>query len=411
MSIGFRALAQSDASYDDLIDVIKEIVDDKELSRYMSLAIQPDGLCCKLHPAEEPLRFSRDENNQMKVLARTAGGGPGYHSFLLSLVDNVGTALHLDWDWEDDTDYVVHFSYEKLQHYFVHWLHTVAERMLNQAKDEYHYSLSLPLGFQVLGDHFCATPKGFVAKDWFTKYLAQEEKAAMAKEFFPWWNEERDGHFYHSLGSCLLWTDVPWHFPVNEEDARIPTLALDCFKRAQDLAPHLSQPKEELRELKILLASTSQLEVPPKKEGIGYRRHILRELVAGGWRIDIPGFFHFETENEGATEIFWHGGRTVRLTTLTVHGKNNEQLPPEKVLSKLKVEEKAGDAELSRQDDGFIGRATLERHEDDGDEYWSLTCQAASTSSYCLLTICYDNENDAQWAEDTWLSLAHQGED
>ena len=411
MSIGFRALARSVASYDELIAAIKETVDDAELSRYMSLAIQPDGLCCKLHPAEEPLQFTIDENERMTVLARTAGAGPGYHSFLLSLVDNVGTALELDWVFEDDTEFALHFSFEKLQRYFAQWLHNVAKRMLSEAKDEYHYSLSLPLGFQVVGDHFCATPKGFVNKDWFKKYLAENDKLAMAQEFFPWWNEGRDGSFYHSLGSCLLWTDVLWHFPVNEEDARIPTLALDCFKRAQELAPHLSQPKEELRELKRLLASTSQLELPPKEEGIGYRRHILRELVAGGWRIDIPGFFHFETENEGSTEIFWHGGRTIRLTTLTVHGKDNEKLSPERVLSKLKVEESVGDSELNRHDQGFIGRATLERHEEDGDEYWSLTCQAAATSSYCLLTICYDDESDLQWAKDTWLSLAFQGED
>ena len=410
MSVGFRAMVQANEemqlSYEDFSSLLRRLVVDDELARYLSFAQQPDGLCCKIHPAEEPLQIFIEEDNRVFVMGRTAGAGPGYHAFLVGIVDQIGTELELDWTWEDDTSFAQSYDFDKVQESMTEWLAYVAKCMLKNAAADDHFSVSLPLGFQVLGEHFCASPLGFIEKSWFEDFLQNEDsRQQKAAQFFPWWTEERDSEFYFRLGLNLLWTEVPWHFPVNPEDARIPSLALDCFKRAKELDETLTPPQKELKEIKRLLATTSQIELPPSREGIGYRRHVLREKLAGDWFIDVPGFFHFETENDGATEIFWHGSRTIRVTSLTVKGKNGQVLSPREVLQQLKIPDDLGEEELLRQGDNLIGRANVEIHEDDGDEYWSLTCQAAAPGSYCLLTICYDEEEDKKWAFETWQSL------
>jgi len=413
MSLGFRttvpvARGAESATAEALSRAVPAAVENAELARYCTVLRRPDGLSCKLHPAEEPLVFTFDDGI-LRAEARTNGAGPGYHAFAMALVDRVGSELTLDWTWDDDTGFADHGDVGLVQRRMVEWLTATASRLLDQPSGGgRRFAMNLPLGLQPVGDHFCATALGYRDRRWFQDFAAaaDDERRRLSASFFPWWSADRDGSFYRGLGLSLLWLEVSWHYPATDADARIPTLALDCCRRAAELDEELELPLQDLDELRRFLSSASLDEAAPRPEGVGYRRGRLRTRLAGGWGIEVPGYFHFEAENDGTTEVFWHGGRSLRVSTLVMQAKDGRALSADEIFQKMHVDVEEGENREVRRVEGFVGVAVEGRYEDDdGEAYWVLTCKAAVEGNFCLLTVCWDDEDDGTWARDTWHGL------
>src|SRR5919106_5948224 len=55
-----------------------------------------DRVLVSLHPAEEEVEFLPDEKGPV-VSARTVGAGPGYHQWLVQLLEKAGAACSVTW--------------------------------------------------------------------------------------------------------------------------------------------------------------------------------------------------------------------------------------------------------------------------------------------------------------------------
>jgi hypothetical protein len=53
----------------------------------------------RLLPFEEPAEFWMREDGALVCSGKTSSLGPGYHQFLVGLLDRVGERLELDWEW------------------------------------------------------------------------------------------------------------------------------------------------------------------------------------------------------------------------------------------------------------------------------------------------------------------------
>src|SRR5262249_18486612 len=151
--------------------------------------------------------------------ARTSGGGPGYHAWLIALVDRLKDALGLAWaDADgDETGYAEHRDFARLQQEHLTWLRAVAE----QTKDAEQAAINMPLDFSVLGDHFAATPRGFLDR----------EGLLVPERFFAWWSEGHTPAFWQGLAETLAWSVLPWHVPT-EEERPLYEAARAAFKRS-----------------------------------------------------------------------------------------------------------------------------------------------------------------------------------
>ena len=107
-----------------------------------------DGeLLVRLHPADEEVRLSV-EGDQVLLSARTNGGGPGYHAFLVRLMDEAATALGLQWtsgpDDLDETGYFGDRDFRRAPGEMAAWLRGVAGTMTGGEAGEGPWLLSLP---------------------------------------------------------------------------------------------------------------------------------------------------------------------------------------------------------------------------------------------------------------------------
>ena len=92
-------------------------------------------------------------------------------------------------------------------------------------------------------------------------------------------------------------------------------------------------------------------------------------------------------------------GRTVRATAMTVSGSRSadELLPrkpehPEVTCSPLPH---------------LKGKAGIALTHEDGEEYWMLQGCMATFNALCVVSVCYDDPNDRQWAIETFKSVSH----
>jgi hypothetical protein len=265
--------------------------------------------------------------------------------------------------------------------------------------------LGLPLGFpQVQREGNAMSNLGFWSRGWFETFtLASEEaRRSEAARFFPWWNRAMDARFWLNLALALAWTEVPWHVPADEAEQDLFRLVLGCIEKAQGLDPSIPVPGREIAELRELLES-SDYGRAPGPEGIGFRRYPMRRALTGGWTLKLPGYYYDALEDHDTTQTYWWNGRSVRGSSLSF--KRAPDSPPPNLSELLGKDASSGPA-LTFSEGGQVGRATFERRSNDEDgEYCVLHGRMATTTQLCHVTICYDDEADAPWAEDCWRSI------
>jgi hypothetical protein len=369
-----------------------------------------------VHPTAEPVQFIVDANGFLTVSANTSTVGPGYHKYLIELLEKIGSECSLIWRTTgkeklgDETGYINERNYASLQYEMLKWLQAVARILISKPEEEYVFSINLPLDEAITGQHFASTWLGPLDRKWFEEVAETEIQNLHEKgrEFFPWWDQEMDALFWKNCGLSYAWFYLPWNVPIRLKERELYQLALDCFKKAKELDPTVHLPEQEMEEIQILLSKKTPDSIPPKHGLIGYRRALMNKFVSGGWRIEIPGYYYEDVENNGTTTLFWFGERTVRVSSITVKPQIGKRGTPQHLLSEiLEKRFKGGLEEFEYSKGHLLYRAYLSPTEEKDGKGFVLRGAAAMTNSICIVTILFTDSADKEWAVRTWKSIYH----
>jgi hypothetical protein len=428
MGLGFRVtapigpegfLVKHTPTHQELLDrlqtAIPALLVDERLQAFLWMAVEEETLLVGCHPTAEPLRVFFPTDAVLCCEARTQGAGPGYHAFLVDLLQKVGQKCRLRWQWDgngeddtDDTGYAQQKNFAKLQGEMLRWLKAVCANLLEQADDgAKRLRLCMPQNYPYLADEtfFLMTALGPRAREWVAKTAAAEGAALQTAgaEFFPWWNRPCDAAFWRNTGLALAWVDLPWHPPVGEQEQALYGLAAFCFEQAAagSTPVHLHPVATEIAAMQTGDDSTCP---PPDPAGVGYRRQVMLHALPGGWTLPLPGCYYTSMEANGERYNFAYGSRAISVTTLSVASRSENASFEEHLLQKLKALH--GEAELLKFQRGtLIGRAAIAHGADGG--CWSLTGYVAASNNMALLTLTFPGETELDWATGVWQSLTH----
>jgi hypothetical protein len=171
----------------------------------------------RLHPAEEEVRL-RDSEGEVVFSARTNGCGPGYHAFIVQLMDEVAAATGLQWlpalegdeeseGFEDETGFFESRNFVDLQRQMASWLRAVAKTASEAEPGDGPCVLCMPLGTPTpVGWGGALSPMGHFKKAWLEEtVLANSDLLLLrAAEFFPWWTQGVDRRTIQNLGRVVL---------------------------------------------------------------------------------------------------------------------------------------------------------------------------------------------------------------
>lgn len=427
MGLGFRItapiapegfLVKRTPTHPELLDRLQTampaLLEDERLRELLWMAVEEETLLVGFHPAEEPLRVFFPTDAVLCCEARTNGAGPGYHAFLVDLLQKVGQKCHLRWQWTgdeedaDETGYAIQKNFGKLQGEMLRWLKAVCANLLEQANEGgKHLRLCLPMHYPYLAgdDIFVMTVLGPRTRDW-VEATAKADGAALqaaGAEFFPWWGRSADATFWRNTGLALAWMDLPWHPPVGEQEQALYGLAAFCFEQAA-AGKTPTQPHPVAVEIAAMQAADDGTCPPPGPDGVGYRRRTMLNLLPGGWTLPLPGYFYTSMEANGERFNFSFGSRAISITTLSVASRSENASFEEHLLQKLKALH--GETELLKFQRGtLMGRAAIARAGEGAS--WALTGYVAASNNMALVSINYPTEAEQEWATGVWQSLTH----
>ena len=405
-----------------LQEAIFRAVPDPLQHRLLRFQAYGGGMEVGFHPAGEPLDFGFGDDGELVVSAKTSTVGPGYHAMLVELLETIGPAAGIDWDWSDqgegqgdETGYHESRDFGALQDEMLDWLQRVAESVLQLDRDDcIQIGLSMPENYGVVTENFVHSPLGFWDRGWFEALAVSEgERAAgLAAAFFPWWNHPADAAYWRDCALVLAWTELPWTPPQDEDERQLYELVIECFGRARKLDPSIGLPVAEIAEIRDLLSSEDPGQ-PPNAEGIGFRRGRRRRWFAGGWSVEVPGYFReMEDPNDEGTHLYYHGTRVVRASSFSLSTTEAQSKTTHDVLREMQADRGGQGFSAEHHDDRGLFGWGQEVKSEDGD-YWNFqTCigkDAETAGRICVLNLTYDDPSqDRNWALEVFRSIRYQ---
>jgi hypothetical protein len=289
------------------------------LAPYVRVTPGQDGeLLVHLHPADEEVRLSV-HGKRLLLSARTNGAGPGYHAFLVGLMDELARAGELHWlptvqegedVYRDATGYFDARDFGRLRAEMVRWLQAVAGQIVELPGGSWLLSMAIGTPLPV-GAPVAIAPSGSYGHDWIRAAASGDDLAARAARFFPWWDQGVSAAAIAGTGRAALWL-FPWHPPRDREEKGLAELALACGRQ-----PGTSR---ELDELLTLLAATPEEAPAPRAEGFGFLRRLVRRTPYPGCTLELPGYYYEEDDTDGQAKVYWFGSRIVRVVAWLVAG-------------------------------------------------------------------------------------------
>jgi hypothetical protein len=411
----WKRLGSDDDLAESLARQVVSAIDEPVLRDLAGVHPADSGLEVYLHPAAERLELIRD-GVAVICSAKTSTCGPGYHAYVVELLQRAGSKVGIDWtldgDYGDETGYWTDRSFERLQEQMAGWLHAVSGSIVKHAAEYQNLMINMPLGFPTLADggkHTIITPIEPRTAEWFELAArSREEALRLAPGFFPWWNHGQDGEFWRGLGLVWAWGNLSWSPPTSDEERATYQLVLTAFQRAA-AAGAGGLPNDEIDEVASLLAADEDTDLPPADSfpmRIGYRRRRLRRPLTGRWQVTLPGYFYHGEENDGGTVVYWYGDRTVRGSSFTVTRRDGRAATAAEMVANMTPPENPDAEVIDERASDPPGWATVEWKDDENGCYWELTGQTGAVNDLCLTTICYEDEADREWAVNTWRTVS-----
>jgi hypothetical protein len=395
--------------FEGIQSTILETIDDDLMRQFVRFGKSDNALLATLHPAAEPVAFQFQGRGMLTCSAETNTVGPGYHVFVLNLLESIGPKCGIHWQWgrdeefSDPTGYRDHGNFLRVQNEMLDWLRGITKHLLNGQQEYELVGLCMPLDYIVIGEYFATSPLGFRSREWFESVANADfdELRELGKGFFPWWEEGMDAEFWLKAGRVLAWVELPWHQPANERETVQYQLTLSCFERAKSIAPQIGLPEREIGEIRTLLAG-DEIDHDDVGESMGFRKRVMKRELTGGWTIDVPGYYYDDLERNGETVVCWFEDRTIRGSSLTLRGKGGKNISADELLARTLPSDEA----IEHDDLHIKGRAEITLCQENDESYWRLQGWMAMTNAKCLVTICFDDAKDREWAVETWRSVS-----
>ena len=398
-----------------------------------------------LHPAARPIRIEATDTGQVVVTAMTVPVGPGYHTFVASLLDRLGDEHGITWaklatpppgaggrvsaptipgpgpaaaespedrSSIDPTGAFGSGDRHDAERGHLGWLHSalIAVRdARRQGATGLH--LATPPGVRYAFEGAVATVLGPRDDAWLERALADPRVAA---DVWPWVADAMDARYLLGRALSLLWLEVRWRPPAGVDEIQLVDDVLGTLRRAYPLEPGLAWPWPEWRELFQLRGLTDPAtralldrgagplaggQAPDAAAAIGYHRRPVT-IIHEGWALEVPGSF---TGSRTVEE--WTGGEAGRSITLagTETAEAGHPMTADRFLQQV-ASHLGRDA--IEHDDGVVrGRAKLSSDPSSGVEVATVEGFSAVRGRGAAIRIVIDDPQDWKWALDTWRSL------
>jgi hypothetical protein len=384
-------------------------------------------LSVKLHPCAEDVEISVAGPRELAVSAKTSSVGPGYHIYLCQTLRQLGERLELRWEPRDEagatgdpTGYFhecllkggVDVRRDALDREMLAWIGDVAARVLHMPAGS-RVALSMPSDHVFDADGQVLTPLGPRDQAWLERTVSDP---GSARDFFPWWEDGLGPEYQLGRALCLMWSDVRWRKPLDEDETRRMETVARLLEEAHRMDASLDFPWREWRELLGYLdAKVTPLHDVIARRGariipgtplIGYRRRPVTVNLPGSWRLSVPGSFT-ETWDEQGTYCAGEPPRTLWVSTFNYRDTDGTLVAAEKLLTPPEAD---GGEVVTLLDDAprqQIGRAFLKKMTENGKIHWELAGESAIPGSLATCTIAFDDERDREWAISTWRGLTY----
>jgi hypothetical protein len=361
-----------------------------------------DSVFLRLHPAAEEVEIAAAPGG-LQIFNKTSTVGPGYHQFVIELVDAMARDLDLRLTHQAESEtvnFAISRDFESLRREMLHLLGAIAAGVLRQSgvSSASGYSINMDLNavFAPLG--FANTPMGPRDRTWF---IETSKNPIHGVDLWPWYNEGKSAEYYRGVAVALMWTELPWRAPLNDDESTALAHALASLDCAFDWDPGLGYPWREWLELLSLTESEdSDMQTIRERAAhvhadaplIGYRRYPVEYRNGpGNWQVQVPGRFIQEFDEE-SNWMAWDDKWSVHLSGWSTKGTPKEF---------------AADA-LDRQEMDFndgdrrgVGGFSL------GDDSHVLIFNGTMVQGdkAALITIVMPDDGDRAIALDVWRSL------
>ncbi|HEX5012972.1 MAG TPA: hypothetical protein VFV72_02350 [Candidatus Limnocylindrales bacterium] len=375
-------------------------------------------LAVSFHPAASDVIISAGEDGSVGIRSWFPPVGPGYQTFVGRLAVRIGTEHGLEWTTAAeegspvdapagaDVDPSVVADRQTAEHAYLTWLGSgliTAREARRRGAGTVH--LGTPPGVQFQVDGALATPLGPRDDAWLD---AAVTNSRLAIDVTPWWADATDARYLLNRALCLMWTEVRWRPPADDDERRVHDEVLRLLARAFPLDPSLPFPWREWHEIARMRglddAMTRQVEGKAeraeRRPPIGYRRHPV-VVVHEGWELEVPGSF---TSARTAEE--WSGHEAGRSITLAATETGTPSGPMTAQAFLEQVSRDLGPEALTHQDGEVYGRARLTTDASSGLEVGVLEGYSAVRGRGAAIRITFDDSNDWRWALDLWRALA-----
>ena len=381
-------------------------------------------LLLDLHPAADTVSLVFGESGRVIAHADTSPVGPGYHTFVARVLERLGAELAIAWSGDappvapaveggrTNTRPGPEAGRAPLaERAGVERAHlALLGRALGRALELRHQGVTgIQLGTRP-GTRFSfegaiATPLGPRDDAWLEQAILD---ARVAADIRPWWADATDARYLLNRALCLMWTEIRWRTPADDDERAGMDEALGLLRRALPTDPSLPYPWREWHELITLREVDDPIahrvapraeRADPSKPPIGYRR-LPVTIIHEGWALEIPGSF---AEHRTAEE--WSGsdrGRSVTLAGVPT-GTDAGPMRPEAFLAR--VAGSLGDDVLHHQEGVLVGKARLGTDSSSGVEVAVLEGYSAVPGRGAAIRIVFEDADDWRWAMDLWRAL------
>jgi len=394
-------------SLEDIEKAAREAIDDPLLASFTTAVREGEGeIGIWLHPAAEPLYFGLQQG-KLTASCKTSTAGPGYHAYVVELLERMGETQKLSWRWEDDDGeigdecgYHDGHDFSAAQTEMLGWLRSLASHVAGE--DLNNVTLSLPIGFSPIRPGQICSPMGTWSQEWLREVAEADDErlGEIGPRFFPWWSQGCDADFWNRYGQSLCWTEIPWHPPMNDDELEVYDKALSAFSRSRELDADIALPDLEIAELRALRDAEPGEVKSPRKTGIGFKRSDMTWQISAGWSVQAPGYWYDDVDD--GSLVLWSGSRTIRACSFTVDGQRDRDL----LAASTKSQEYESEEQLVRWEAEHLFAEGVVRWTDaDGEGCWQLNGCVTSGNSLCVVTLSFDDEKDRSWAEAVFRTI------
>lgn len=369
-------------------------VDVEPLVAFVEVESDDEEAWVTLHPAAEPVFLTTDDDGALVASCKTSTAGPGYHAFLVRLLERIAPALGIQWRTEDESEYTTKRDFVDLQDEMAHFMTILAGGLLQMydANTIDGKQISMPANMHPLGYRGALTMRGPVAFRAF-EVLAKGGANArkVAATLFPWWNESPDAAFHLGWAETVAWSRFSFRKPETDEELELYAALQRSFGIAREAGLLTERRAKLATAVEEAGRGTLPLELLPGRGPVGYRRGTWRKDLGAGWTVELPGWLEFSVDEENW--LVWTSDRVEVRAAATRLAPGHDWSP------------RAFDGTTFRPEVENAEVAAGEFEAIDGVSCFRVSARAGDTIAYLMISVMEGDTAAIQWARATANSL------